>query len=774
VTVEPGNVKMLSVTPEQVELTAGETTQMIVVGYDAYGNPTPIEPVWHVPDGMGTVAADQVFTAQKAGTGRMIIAAGDLAEVVDVSVEIGPLARLAIQPETAEVASGAQQTFTVQGFDAGGNPVPAEVTWNVEGDSGTITPEGVLVATQLGTGQVQAMSNEVVGTAEVTVTAGPAVALQLTTPSPTVKAGESITIQSEGQDAAGNAITSAPDWSVEGDIGTMTPEGVFTAQKAGSGRIIGTMGEVSQAVEVEVQPGDLTTIVVSPQELTLTAGETSTFTAMGYDALGNEIPVEVGWSAQGSIGTVDETSGEFQATTAGTGAVVAIHNTIAGVAMVTVKPGKVAKLQMPSSYTVTAGETVPLKVTAVDAYNNQTEGDYQWELSDNLGQVSEGKLQAEQAGTGEIVVRSGDVEARAALEVAAGNITRVQIEPESLDLKAGEQTQWRAVGFDAYGNTTDVDATWALEGNIGSLTASGEFTAGQVGSGRVTAQLGELQAAADVTVAPGTVHRLVLQPQQVQVASTTAQTFVVKGYDAADNEVPVDVQWAMSSKIGTIDQNGQFNGTQVGKGTLVAYTSGLVATADLAVTPGPVSLLFVTPQPVQAKAGEDISFAARGFDAHRNTIPTLQADWQVAGKIGTIDAQTGLFSATHVGQGKVVVSVGDSQGSADVEIHPGTPDAHQSRLVSSRLYLPADGKTNADIIVHVQDRFGNPIMDAQVFLVSSRDDIIEQPVPTNQHGIALGHIRSKIPGTSEVVAVVETIRISNPIQLKFKADGASG
>jgi hypothetical protein len=47
-------------------------------------------------------------------------------------------------------------------------------------------------------------------------------------------------------------------------------------------------------------------------------------------------------------------------------------------------------------------------------------------------------------------------------------------------------------------------------------------------------------------------------------------------------------------------------------------------------------------------------------------------------------------------------------------------------------------------------------------------------VPTNQHGIALGHIRSKMPGTSEIIAVVDAIRISNPIQLIFKSDGAAG
>ncbi len=334
--------------------------------------------------------------------------------------------------------------------------------------------------------------------------------------------------------------------------------------------------------------------------------------------------------------------------------------------------------------------------------------------------------------------------------------------------------QLRAIGFDAHGNAADVAATWVLDGDIGILSKTGELVAGQAGAGRVSAQLEQLHAVANVTVAPGPVHRLELQPAQAQVASSMTQTFSAKGYDAVGNETPVDVEWAMSAKIGTIDQDGNFTGTQVGKGLLVAHASGIVATADLTVQPGPVALVFVTPQPVQAKAGEDVEFEAQGFDAHHNLIPSLQTNWQVAGKIGTIDTQTGVFSAMHVGQGKVVVVVGERQGSADVEISPGTPDANQSRLVSSRLDIPADGKTSADIIVHVQDRFGNPIMDANVFLVSSRDDVIEQPVPTNQHGIALGHIRSKIPGTSEIIAVVESIRISNPVKLKFKADDASG
>ena len=774
VTVEPGALQMLRVTPEQLELTAGETAQLIVVGYDAYGNPTPMEPVWQVPNGMGEISADQVFTARKAGVGRLIIAVEELAEVVDISVAIGPLARLAVQPEMAEIVSGAQETFTAQGFDAGGNPVAAEVAWSVEGDRGAITADGVFTAALAGAIQVQAVAGEVVGAAEVTVTPGPAVALQLTAPASTLRAGDSITMGSEAQDAAGNAIAAAPSWSIEGDIGVITPEGVFTAQHAGSGRVIGAIDDATHAVDLEVQAGDLATIDVSPQDPTVTAGETVAFTATGRDAFGNAIPVEVTWSAQGNLGSIDAASGSFQATTAGVGAVVATQGALAGVSMVTVQPGKVVDLRLPAAIRVAVGVAMPLTAVALDAFGNSTQAPLQWELSGEVGWISEGVLQAEETGRGELVARSGDMAARAAIEVEPGDIVRIDIKPDVLDLRAGDKAQLLAVGHDAYGNAVALDAAWTLEGDIGSLAPSGAFTAGRAGNGRITAQHSGLQGAAEVTVRPGWLHRLTLLPEQAQVASTTKQTFAVKGYDAAGNEVAVQAQWALASKIGTIDRDGQFTGEQVGKAALVAYAEGVVASADVVVTPGPVALLFVTPQPVRATAGEDISFVARGLDAHHNTIPMLQAAWRVAGDIGVIDAQTGVFSATRIGQGKVVVSAGESQGSADVEIHPGAPDAQQSKIVSARLDLPADGKTSADIIVHVQDRFGNPVMDAQVFLVSSRDDIIDQPSPTNQLGIALGHIRSKASGVSEIVAVVESIRISNPIQLTFKAAGAAG
>jgi hypothetical protein len=213
----------------------------------------------------------------------------------------------------------------------------------------------------------------------------------------------------------------------------------------------------------------------------------------------------------------------------------------------------------------------------------------------------------------------------------------------------------------------------------------------------------------------------------------------------------------------------------VGAGTIVAYTpDALVGTSAVQVTPGPVALLFVTPQPSTLRAGQTAQFLVQGFDFHHNPIPTLTPQWQVQGNIGTIDPVSGLFIARHMGWGKVTAMVRDTHGGADVMVEPGMPDAEQSRLVSSRVAVPADDKTTANIIVQVRDQFGNAVAGARVTLISSRGDHIAQPGLSNAQGVAVGHIRSAKPGLSEISAVVESVRIMNSLRLTFNQPGAAG
>jgi hypothetical protein len=205
VAVEPGPVTMLYVTPEQLALKGGETAEIIVMGYDAYGNPAPVTPTWRIPDDMGEVNGS-IFTAQKAGSGRLVIVAESLAEVVELTVEPGSLASLAIEPNNAKIRSGEAQDFTVQGYDLGGNPVPADITWEAQGETASITPEGVFTATRAGTMQVLAKFGDIVGQTDVEVLPGPAMQLELKAEVSSLAAGETLRVTSTAVDAAGNVI----------------------------------------------------------------------------------------------------------------------------------------------------------------------------------------------------------------------------------------------------------------------------------------------------------------------------------------------------------------------------------------------------------------------------------------------------------------------------------------------------------------------------------------------------------------------------------------
>ena len=775
VTVHPGPLTLLKVTPEDLRLRAGEAAEMGVVGYDTFGNVVPVQPVWQVTAGMGSITPAGILTAQKAGAGRVVVAVGHLAAVAALRVEPGDAVTLRLDPASARVVSGRQQQFAVQGFDLGGNQVPVEATWEVRGNMGTIDPNGLFTATLAEMGAVVARADPLMVAAEVHVEPGEVTTLRLAPETATLKAGEQLEPRSEAFDAAGNRVPTAPAWTVTEGLGTVSAEGVFHAQRAGSGKLMAALGKAQQAMDIQVEPGPLATLALVPASLTTSAGTKTDFTTVGSDAYGNTVPVEPTWSLQGMIGQIDPARGTFQATTAGAGTVVAVVGTIAGLAPVSVEPGTATRLQIaPPTATLAAGDQASFTVTAFDAYHNITTADVVWSLTAPLGELANGTLQARRAGTTALVVSAGPVQARTTVQVQPGPVVRLQVTPLQEQLLAGKTLQFRALGYDAYDNAREVDATWSLTGEVGQLDATGGLTAGKQGIGQVTARVGGLAGQAHVTVVPGSVQRLVITPGEVELASTTTQEFTVTGLDAGGNAQSVPAHWAVTQGLGHLEPTGRFTAMQVGEGTVVGYTDGLVSTAEVRVTPGPVALLFVTPQPTTMRAGQTVAFQAQGFDAHRNAVPTVQPHWSVHGDLGTIDRNTGVFTATHVGRGKVQAAVAETVGSADVAVQPSMPDTEHSRLVASRVTVLADGKSAADIIVLVRDRFGNAVADAHVTLVSSRGDDIEQPGPSNAQGIAIGRIRSRQPGLSAISAVVESVLVNNALRLTFNQPGTAG
>lgn len=89
-----------------------------------------------------------------------------------------------------------------------------------------------------------------------------------------------------------------------------------------------------------IEPPELSSLAVSPTEITLEVGETQQFNATAYDQNGNEMSkVSFTWtSSDENVGTIDDT-GLFEAITSGTATINATNGSVTGTATVTVVDG---------------------------------------------------------------------------------------------------------------------------------------------------------------------------------------------------------------------------------------------------------------------------------------------------------------------------------------------------------------------------------------------------------------------------------------------------
>ncbi|MHB9022797.1 MAG: TolB family protein [Armatimonadota bacterium] len=265
---------------------------------------------------------------------------------------------LTMEPNGLTVPAGEQRAISAQALQNGTPIVDPLITWSITGDIGAITQAGVFTATTTTSSVTPATGTIVVtgyGTTlsiPVTVTTGPLANIIVIPPDganlQSVSSGASLAFTAVGEDSYQNRGTSriaiTPTWSVEGGIGTIAANGVFQATVAGAGRIIATVGDLHGAVDVVVVPGMVSSIHIIPppgfQADSVVVNEAYAFTAVGEDSNGNRgqgarIPVQVTWSVQGDIGTIDA-SGHFTATTPGNGAIVATYGTLTDQLAITV------------------------------------------------------------------------------------------------------------------------------------------------------------------------------------------------------------------------------------------------------------------------------------------------------------------------------------------------------------------------------------------------------------------------------------------------------
>jgi len=140
VTVLPGALTTITVSPTSVSVLEGATQQFTATGADAHGNAVAITPVWTVTSpGGGTInASTGLYTAGSTPgtyTNSVVATASSLAALATVTITApaAPLVTIEISPASASMFGPSNRQFTATGYDAAHNVVaiPGLLAWSV-------------------------------------------------------------------------------------------------------------------------------------------------------------------------------------------------------------------------------------------------------------------------------------------------------------------------------------------------------------------------------------------------------------------------------------------------------------------------------------------------------------------------------------------------------------------------------------------------------------------------------------------------------------------
>jgi len=162
-----------------------------------------------------------------------------------------------------------------------------------------------------------------------------------------------------------------------------------------------------------------------------------------------------------------------------------------------------------------------------------------------------------------------------------------------------------------------------------------------------------------VSTAPtGSLSKIAISPKKVFGAKGDTKRFEVNGFDQYNNPVVTSGQtlnWSCSSNVGLIDAYGNLTISQTPSDGYVYLKIGTIKDSALIYISSPTKIVL-TPNTVILNPTQIQKINAKIYDAYDNlmNIPATSLTWIERNNVGTITTD-GTFTATKIGQGKIVV-----------------------------------------------------------------------------------------------------------------------
>jgi uncharacterized protein YjdB len=588
------------------------------------------------------------------------------------------LATLQVTPGAVSVVPGATQQFTATGTysDGSSKDLTASAQWSTSDSSvAGVAGSGKITAVGAGTVTVIATSGKVQASATLQVTSAAvnlaSIAVSPAASSLPVNTSLQFTATGTYKDGSSRDLTALVNWkSSSTATATINSAGVAVGVAAGSTTISASLGSITGSTALTVTAPTISSIVVTPDGLTvgIGIGQQYTATAIYSDGSTQDLVAGVTWSSSAPAVATISSSGLATTVAAGTTTITAKVGSLTDTTVLTVVAAHLVSISVsPTPTSIAVGTNQQFSaIGSFDDGSTQLLTSVAWSSSSSSVATinSAGLAAATGTGTATITAASGSVSGTAALTVTGATVTSITVTPANSNMPASTTKQFAATASFSDGSSHDV-TTSVLWGSsnpaAATINAQGLVSSVAAGSTTVSAVLGSVTGSANLTVTTVTLVGIAILPSNPRIELRTFVKLTAVGTfsDGSTGSNLAGVSWKSSTpRVASVRSSGMAFGKHTGSATITASAIGLKGTTTLTVSNGTLVSLVITPANSTVSNGSTQQFTATGTFSDSTTQDiTTNVHWSSSSaSVATIaNAPSTAGLATTTGTGTTVV-----------------------------------------------------------------------------------------------------------------------